>query len=108
MVDYLYKDASFSFHLETKNLALLLLNLLGRFDRLLYVGPPSKKDREDIFRVHLNRMPCNSDVCINELSLLTGGYTGADISLICREAAIRAIEVCETQNIITILFSLLM
>ncbi|KAH6818676.1 Cam interacting protein 111 [Perilla frutescens var. frutescens] len=64
----------------------------GRFDRLLYVGPPSKKDREDIFRVHLHQMPCSSDVCISELSLLTEGYTGADISLICREAAIRAIE----------------
>ncbi|XP_057785625.1 calmodulin-interacting protein 111 isoform X2 [Salvia miltiorrhiza] len=64
----------------------------GRFDRLLYVGPPSRKDREDIFRVHLHRMPCNSDVCISELSLLTEGYTGADISLICREAAIRAME----------------
>ncbi|KAL3626877.1 hypothetical protein CASFOL_029282 [Castilleja foliolosa] len=47
----------------------------GRFDRLLYVGPPNKKDRKDILRVHLNRMPC-----------------GADVSLICREAAIAAIE----------------
>ncbi|KAI3444293.1 hypothetical protein Pfo_000958 [Paulownia fortunei] len=64
----------------------------GRFDRLLYVGPPNRKDREDIFRVHLHRMPCSSDVCISELSLLTEGCTGADISLICREAAITAIE----------------
>ncbi|CAA0812861.1 Calmodulin-interacting protein 111 [Striga hermonthica] len=64
----------------------------GRFDRLLYVGPPSRKDREAIFRVHLHRMPCTSDVCISELSLLTEGCTGADISLICREAAIAAIE----------------
>ncbi|GER51923.1 Cam interacting protein 111 [Striga asiatica] len=64
----------------------------GRFDRLLYVGPPSRKDREAIFRVHLHRMPCTSEVCISELSLLTEGCTGADISLICREAAIAAIE----------------
>ncbi|XP_027173359.1 calmodulin-interacting protein 111 isoform X1 [Coffea eugenioides] len=64
----------------------------GRFDRLLYVGPPGKKDREEIFRVHLRKMPCSSDVSIKELALLTEGYTGADISLICREAAIAAIE----------------
>ncbi|XP_059637434.1 calmodulin-interacting protein 111-like isoform X1 [Cornus florida] len=64
----------------------------GRFDRLLYVGPPSETDREDIFHVHLRRMPCHSDVCIKELALLTEGYTGADISLICREAAVAAIE----------------
>ncbi|KAK6124822.1 hypothetical protein DH2020_041438 [Rehmannia glutinosa] len=64
----------------------------GRFDRLLYVGPPNRKDREDIFRVHLQRMPCSSDVCISELSFLTEGCTGADISLICRGAGIAALE----------------
>ncbi|KAL7138315.1 hypothetical protein ABFS83_10G154600 [Erythranthe nasuta] len=64
----------------------------GRFDRLLYVGPPNRKDREDIFRVHLHQMPCSSDVCIRELSLLTEGYTGADISLVCRQAAVTAME----------------
>lgn len=77
----------------TKNLSNRHLNLLGRFDRLLYVGPPKNKDREDIFRVHLLRMACSSDVCISELSRLTEGYTGADISLICREGAIKAIDV---------------
>ncbi|KAL3534715.1 hypothetical protein ACH5RR_003176 [Cinchona calisaya] len=64
----------------------------GRFDRLLYVGPPDINDRQEIFRVHLHKMPCSSDVSTKELALLTEGYTGADISLICREAAIAAIE----------------
>lgn len=68
-------------------------NLVGRFDRVLYVGPPSETDREDIFRIHLRRMPCAPDVCIMELANLTEGCTGADISLICREAALAAIEV---------------
>lgn len=67
--------------------------LVGRFDRLLYVGPPDRKDREDVFRVHLCKRPCNSDVCIKDLALLTEGYTGADISRVCNEASIRAIEV---------------
>lgn len=64
----------------------------GRFDRLLYVGPPGESDREDIFHVHLRKMPCSSDVCVKELAVLSEGCTGADISLICREAAIAAIE----------------
>ncbi|XP_052189572.1 calmodulin-interacting protein 111-like [Diospyros lotus] len=64
----------------------------GRFDRLLYVGPPSEIDREDIFRIHLRKMPCSPDVCIRELALLTEGCTGADISLICREAGLAAME----------------
>uniref|UniRef100_A0A803NB09 AAA+ ATPase domain-containing protein n=1 Tax=Chenopodium quinoa TaxID=63459 RepID=A0A803NB09_CHEQI len=64
----------------------------GRFDRLLYVGPPCEADRVDVFHVHLRKMPCSSDVDIRELARFTEGYIGADISLICREAAISAIE----------------
>ncbi|XP_022757064.1 calmodulin-interacting protein 111 isoform X3 [Durio zibethinus] len=64
----------------------------GRFDRLLYVGPPNENDREDIFRIHLRKIPCSSDVSLKELAYLTEGCTGADISLICREAAVTALE----------------
>ncbi|KAL4342286.1 hypothetical protein GQ457_08G025050 [Hibiscus cannabinus] len=64
----------------------------GRFDRLLYVGPPNENDREDIFHIHLRKIPCSSDVNLKELVHLTEGCTGADISLICREAAVIALE----------------
>ncbi|KAL4182495.1 hypothetical protein AMTRI_Chr11g150400 [Amborella trichopoda] len=64
----------------------------GRFDRLLYVGPPNHRDREDIFRIHVNKIPCGSDVNLSELASLTEGCTGADVSLICREAALAALE----------------
>lgn len=64
----------------------------GRFDRLLYLGPPNQNDREDIFRIHLHKVPCSSDVNIKELACLTDGCTGADIALVCREAAVAAIE----------------
>ncbi|KAJ6380763.1 hypothetical protein OIU77_029628 [Salix suchowensis] len=64
----------------------------GRFDRLLYVGPPNQNDREDIFRIHMRKVPCSSDVNVKKLACLTDGCTGADIALICREAAVAAIE----------------
>ncbi|XP_042497546.1 calmodulin-interacting protein 111-like [Macadamia integrifolia] len=64
----------------------------GRFDRLLYVGPPNEIDRKDIFRIHVHKMPCSHDVSLRELACLTPGFTGADISSICREAAVAAIE----------------
>ncbi|WCJ34914.1 Cam interacting protein 111 [Euphorbia peplus] len=64
----------------------------GRFDRLLYVGPPNEADREDTFHIHLRKIPCRSDVSLKELSILTEGCTGADIAFICREAAIAALE----------------
>uniref|UniRef100_J3N6W3 AAA+ ATPase domain-containing protein n=2 Tax=Oryza brachyantha TaxID=4533 RepID=J3N6W3_ORYBR len=64
----------------------------GRFDRLLDVQPPDEADREDIFRIHTRNMPCSHDVNLNELARLTEGYTGADIKLVCREAAIAALD----------------
>ncbi|CAN8279633.1 unnamed protein product [Cochlearia groenlandica] len=64
----------------------------GRFDRLLYVGPPNEADREAILKIHLRKIPCSSDICLKELASITEGYTGADISLICREAALTALE----------------
>lgn len=84
-----------------------MLFLLGRFDRLLYVGPPDEKDREAIFHIHLKKMPCSSDMCIEELARLTSSCTGADISLICREAAIAAIEVSSLFNVVVYLFFLI-
>lgn len=68
--------------------------LVGRFDRLLYVGPPNEIDREAIFHIHLRKTPLTTDVNIKELAGLTESYTGADISLVCREAGLAALEVC--------------
>lgn len=61
---------------------------------MLYVGPPSESDREDIFHIHIRGKPCGPDVSIKELARLTDGCTGADIALICREAGLAAIAVC--------------
>lgn len=55
--------------------------------------PPDEADREEIFRVHTKKIPCGPDVRLRELAVLTEGYTGADIKLVCREAAISALEV---------------
>jgi SpoVK/Ycf46/Vps4 family AAA+-type ATPase len=76
-------------------MTLISLNILsaGRFDRLLYVGPPNEIDREEIFSIHLRKTPYDSDVSMNELAQLTDGYTGADIAHICRQAALAALEV---------------
>jgi AAA family ATPase len=71
-----------------------VIYVLGRFDRVLDVQPPNEADRADIFRIHTHSMPCSADMNLNELARLTEGYTGADIKLICREAAVAALDVC--------------
>lgn len=58
------------------------------------MGPPNESDREEIFHIHLRKTPYGSDVSVKDLAHHTEGFTGADISLICREAALAALEVC--------------
>ncbi|KAF5696087.1 AAA family ATPase [Fusarium globosum] len=55
----------------------------GRFDQVLYVGPPDEAAREAIFNVHLRGLPLASDVDIADLSRLAEGYSGAEIKSIC-------------------------
>ena len=64
----------------------------GRFDRLIYVPPPDKKARLEIFKVHTRRMPLADDVDLEKLAEMTQGYTGADIAALCREAALIALR----------------
>lgn len=58
------------------------------------VQPPDEADRQDIFRIHTRKTPCNPDVSMKELAQLTEGYTGADIMSICRKAALSTLAVC--------------
>merc|ERR1719290_746919 len=64
----------------------------GRFDRQIFVPPPDIKGRASIFKVHLK--PLKTDLDKEELArkmaALTPGFTGADISNVCNEAALIA------------------
>ena len=64
----------------------------GRFDELIFVGPPDKEARMEIFKIHTSKMPLAKDVNIEELADLTEGYVGADIEGICREAGMMALR----------------
>ncbi|MEM4702975.1 MAG: CDC48 family AAA ATPase [Candidatus Pacearchaeota archaeon] len=72
----------------------------GRFDRIIAIDPPSKKEREEIFKVHTKKMPLAKDVNIGLLAEKAEGYTGADIAAVCREAAMLALrENMETKQV---------
>ncbi|WP_202319092.1 CDC48 family AAA ATPase [Archaeoglobus neptunius] len=64
----------------------------GRIERHIYIPPPDKKAREEIFRIHLRGKPLADDVNIEELAEMTEGYSGADIEAVCREAGMLAIR----------------
>ena len=66
----------------------------GCFDHQIYIGPPDIKGRSSIFRVHLRPLKLDEslrkDALARKLAALTPGFTGADISNVCNEAALIA------------------
>ncbi len=64
----------------------------GRFDRLVYIPPPDKEARVEIFKLHTKKKPLAEDVNFEELAEATEGYTGADIAAVCNEAVMLAIR----------------
>ena len=64
----------------------------GRFDRMLYVEPPTVAGRLEILKVHTRSMPLAEDVNLNDLAAKTDGYVGSDIAALCREAGLTAIR----------------
>ncbi|PWA18999.1 spermatogenesis-associated protein 5-like protein 1 [Gambusia affinis] len=64
----------------------------GRFDREVIIGAPTLLQRKAILSVLCERMPVGPTVNIAELAQITTGYVGADLSALCREAAMHALR----------------
>jgi len=62
----------------------------GRFDRHIYLELPNKKERVEIFKVHIRPLKKSKDIDIETLATLCPGFSGADIANICNEAALIA------------------
>jgi len=64
----------------------------GRFDRELKINPPDERGRKEILQIHTRGMPLEKDVNFDEIAMKTIGYTGADIEVLCKEAALKSIK----------------
>mgnify|MGYP000371378631 CR=1 FL=1 len=64
----------------------------GRFDREIEIGIPDKKGRKEILEIHTRGMPLAKDVDLERWAELTHGFSGADLSALCKEAAMRALR----------------
>jgi transitional endoplasmic reticulum ATPase len=64
----------------------------GRFDREIEIGVPDKKGRYEVLQIHTRGMPLAEDVDLPKLSAMTHGYTGADLSALGRETAMKALR----------------
>ncbi|MEM3848085.1 MAG: AAA family ATPase, partial [Metallosphaera sp.] len=71
----------------------------GRFDKLIFIGPPSKQARVEILKVHCGGKPLAQDVDLNKIAEMTERYSGADLANICQEAARKvAVEALESKK----------
>lgn len=64
----------------------------GRFDREIELAVPDRKGRKDILTIHVRSMPLDGKVSLPEFAAITHGYTGADLSLLTKEAALKALR----------------
>ncbi|MDP3804129.1 MAG: AAA family ATPase [Candidatus Omnitrophota bacterium] len=62
----------------------------GRFDRKLYIDPPSLEDREKLFEYYLNKVQHDSSIDISRLARKSVYKTPADIENIIKESALIA------------------
>ncbi|MFM8659168.1 MAG: CDC48 family AAA ATPase [Candidatus Nitrosotenuis sp.] len=64
----------------------------GRLEPVLYVQQPDEKGRLEIIKILTAKMPLSEKVNLEEISVSTQNYTGADLSALCREAGVHAMQ----------------
>ncbi|XP_048365751.1 ATPase family protein 2 homolog isoform X2 [Sphaerodactylus townsendi] len=64
----------------------------GRIDRIIYVPLPDAATRREIFKLQFCKMPISEEIQLDELVQQTEKYSGAEITAICREAALLALQ----------------
>ncbi|MFP4111511.1 MAG: CDC48 family AAA ATPase [Candidatus Woesearchaeota archaeon] len=64
----------------------------GRFDREIKINVPNTESRKEVLLVHTRGMPLAKDVSLDKISDMTYGYTGADLEVLCKEAALKSLR----------------
>ena len=70
---------------------LFLSRLTSKFKivkiKRIYIPLPPEEGRKSLFEINLKGIDLGSDVDFDALVSITGGYSGADIANVCRDAA---------------------
>jgi transitional endoplasmic reticulum ATPase len=64
----------------------------GRIDKMIYVGAPDEKAREEILKVHVKDVPLEKKISLKELAHKSKGFSGADLAGLVREAVMIALK----------------
>ncbi|XP_056095950.1 ribosome biogenesis protein SPATA5 [Rhinichthys klamathensis goyatoka] len=64
----------------------------GRLDRVIFVPLPDAETRRQIFTLQFRNMPIHPSIHLEDLVTRTEHYSGAEITAVCREAALQALQ----------------
>ncbi len=67
----------------------------GRFDRRVVVNMPDVKGREEILKVHIRKIPLDTDVNLSVIARSTPGFSGADLANMINEAALNGARLAQ-------------
>ena len=65
---------------------------IRRFQRRIYIPPPSYEARIELFKLYTRELKLDPSVNIRELARLTEGYSSSDIKDICQEVQEKVVE----------------
>jgi SpoVK/Ycf46/Vps4 family AAA+-type ATPase len=63
-----------------------------RFEKRIYLPIPDETARTELFKIYVKEIEVDKDFDIEPLVKATDGYTGSDVAMICREAAMQPIR----------------
>jgi vacuolar protein-sorting-associated protein 4 len=66
--------------------------LRSRFEKRIHVPLPNHVARKKILEIHMEEIEVGTDVDYDEIADLCEGYSGRDLSVVCREAAMEPIR----------------
>jgi transitional endoplasmic reticulum ATPase len=64
----------------------------GRFDKEIFLDAPNLSARKEILEIHTRGMPLDEDVNLDEISSMTSGFVGADLEMLCKDAALMSVQ----------------
>ncbi len=62
----------------------------GRFDRIVEIGLPDEKSREDIVLLYFKKIAHDNNIDVKKIAAATRGFSAADLKNLVNEAAVRA------------------
>jgi transitional endoplasmic reticulum ATPase len=64
----------------------------GRLDKNIYLPPPDEEARELMFKLYLEKRPCELGINFKKIAEATNNYVSSDIKFLCDEASRNALK----------------